>query len=467
MKPSQVLSITICLLLFLIVAGCTDSKTPTQQQATTDKAPIVEQPTQAPTTEQHTPSSTTKQPAPSTGQNKEIPAASGNLTVHFIDVGQGDSILLEHGDDTMLIDSGEIGKGDDVASYLKSEGIKSLNYVVATHPHSDHIGGMSVILNDFPIGHFADSGYAYTSKTYENMLITIDKKNIPFSTPKRGDKIDFSSGIYIQVLNPGSTYFTDDVNQNSVVLKITDGKVTFLLMSDAGLEAESAIMNDGYDVNADILKVGHHGSRTSSGASFISAVSPAVSVIEVGAGNDYGHPHKETLDRLQKVSNVYRTDLDGTITITTDGSAYSVTTQKSEPVQGAKSTSSGNRAYSSTSPTTTLKAESTGSMTSNSIGSTVYVSELSLTDEWVKVTNKGSSPVSLSGWKIEDEGRKHTYIFPSYTLDAGSTVTVYTKMGTNSATELYWGSSSLIWNNNGDTASIYDNSGQLVSTLER
>jgi competence protein ComEC len=208
----------------------------------------------------------------------------------------------------MLIDSSEIGKGDDVAAYVKGEGITSLDYVVATHPHSDHIGGMSVILNDFLIGHFIDSGYAYTSKTYENMLTTIDNKNIPFVTPKRGDKIDFSTGIDVQVLNPGNTYFTDDVNQNSVVLKVTDGKVTFLLMGDAGLEAENAIMQDDYDVNADILKVGHHGSRTSSGASFISAVSPAVSVIEVGEGNDYGHPHQETLDRLQKVSDVYRTD---------------------------------------------------------------------------------------------------------------------------------------------------------------
>ena len=165
---------------------------------------------------------------------------------------------------------------------------------------SDHIGGMSVILNDFPIGHFVDSGYPYTTKTYENMLTTIDKKNIPFETPKRSDKISFSSGIDVQVLNPGNSYFTDDVNQNSVVLKVTDGKVSFLLMGDAGIEAENAIMQDGYNVNANILKVGHHGSRTSSGASFISAVSPEISVIEVGAGNDYGHPHQEALERLQK-----------------------------------------------------------------------------------------------------------------------------------------------------------------------
>jgi competence protein ComEC len=141
MKPSQILIITVCLLLVLTVAGCTDSKTPPQQPATPEKAPIVEQPTPTSTTEQTTPSSTSKQPAPATVQNKEIPAASGNLTIHFLDVGQGDSILLEHGGDTMLIDSGEIGKGDDVAAYVKSEGITSLDYVVATHPHSDHIGG--------------------------------------------------------------------------------------------------------------------------------------------------------------------------------------------------------------------------------------------------------------------------------------------------------------------------------------
>ena len=268
-------------------------------------------------------------------------------------------------------------------------------------------------------------------------------------------------------MNPGSTYFTDDVNQNSVVLKVTDGRVTFLLMGDAGLEAESAIMNDGYDVNADILKVGHHGSRTSSGASFISAVSPSASIIEVGAGNDYGHPHQETLDRLKKVSKVYRTDLDGTITITTDGSTYSVTTQKTEPVQGATSSSSGSGAYGSTSTTTTPKSEPTEITTSSSVGPTVYVSNLNFQDEWIEITNKGSSPVSLGGWKIEDEGSKHIYTFPSYTLNAGSTVTVYTGKGINTGTELYWQLGSPIWNNDGDTAYFYDSSGRLVSKLER
>ncbi len=227
----------------------------------------------------------------------------------------------------MLIDAGERDKSDDVAQYLKGEGITSLDYVVATHPHADHIGGISDILKTFPIGQFLDSGYPHTSGTYEYMLNTINNENIPFKTVKRGDTIDFAPGINVQVLSPGSTYFTDDLNQNSIVLKVTDGSVSFLLMGDAGVEAENAIMQDGYNVNADILKVGHHGSYTSSGQAFIDLANPAVSIIEVGANNEYGHPHTETLQTLQKVSTVYRTDQDGTVTVTTDGSSYSVSTE--------------------------------------------------------------------------------------------------------------------------------------------
>ena len=318
--------------LVLIVAGCTDHEPSPSEKAYPQESQPAEQPT-SPTTEQSTPASSVEQTTPTTTQNYGTPSGQ-NLTVHFLDVGQGDSILIEYENKSMLIDAGESDQGKVVSDYLHDQGISTLDYVVATHPHSDHIGGMIDVLNNFKIKHFIDSGYPHTSKTYENMLTTIDKKNIPFETPKRGDKINFASGIDVEVLNPGSSYYSDDLNQNSVVLKVTDGKVSFLLMGDAGLEAENDIMKAGYDVNADVLKVGHHGSKTSSGASFISAVSPSISVIEVGAGNDYGHPHAETLERLQKVSKVYRTDLDGTITVTTDGSTYTVTTQKTEPSRG-------------------------------------------------------------------------------------------------------------------------------------
>lgn len=427
MKPIQLTTAVFCLILILIASGCTDPK----------EAPI---------------ETASEQTTPPTTQDT-VTLSGQNLTVHFLDVDQGDSILLEINGKSMLIDSGESDQGKVVTAYLQDQGISTLDYVVATHPHSDHIGGMNEILNNFQVEHFVDSGYPHTSKTYEDMLTTIDQKNIPFQVAQAGQKIDFDPAVDIEVLNPAKTY-SEDLNENSVVLKVTYGTTSFLLMGDAGLETEERIIKAGYNVDSDILKVGHHASKSGSGTSFISAVSPEVSVIEVGAGNDYGHPHTETLERLQKASKVYRTDLDGTITVTTDGSTYTVTTEKTGTI------SSRNGAYSST-DSTTEESETPGSAKSP-----VYVSDLNLQDEWVQISNTGSSPVFLNGWKIEDEGNKHTYTFQSYTLNAGTTITVFTGKGTNSATELYWQLDDPIWSNNGDTAYLYDDSGKLISKLE-
>jgi Predicted hydrolase (metallo-beta-lactamase superfamily) len=427
MKTSQLTAAIFCLILVLIAAGCADSKETSFETAS-------------------------EQTSPTTTQNT-VTQSGQNLTVHFLDVDQGDSILLEIDGKSMLVDSGESDQGKIVTAYLQNQKISTLDYIVATHPHSDHIGGMNEILNNFQVEHFVDSGYPHTSKTYENMLTTIDQKNIPFQVAQAGQKIDFDPAVDIEILNPAKTR-SKDLNENSVVLKVTYGTTSFLLMGDAGLETEERIKEAGYNVDSDILKVGHHASRSGNGALFISAVSPEVSVIEVGAGNDYGHPHAEILERLQKASKVYRTDLDGTITVTTDGSTYTVTTEKTGTI------SSRNEAYTSI-DSTTKELETQGPAKS-----TVYVSDLNLQNEWVQISNTGSSPVSLNGWKIEDEGNKHTYAFQFYTLNAGTTVTVHTGKGTNSATELYWQLDDPIWNNNGDTAYLYDNNGKLISKLE-
>ncbi|WP_245546327.1 lamin tail domain-containing protein [Methanomethylovorans hollandica] len=365
------------------------------------------------------------------------PVQDSNLTVHFIDVGQGDSILLEYGGKTMLIDAGENNMGYTVSAFLRERKISSLDYVVATHPHADHIGGMLTTLNNYPVGQFIDSGYPHTSKTYENMLMAIDAQNILFHVAERGETINLAPGTEIRVLNPKKEQ-SEELNENSVVLKITHGDVSFLLMGDAGLEAEENIMAAGYDVDVDILKVGHHGSTSASGYEFISAVSPDISVIEVGAGNDYGHPHANILQRLQGASTVYRTDYDGTITITTDGSRYTVTTEKTG---------------------------SSGTSTTSTSEDAVYISDLDLRNEFVIITNPGSSTVDLTGWKIKDEGNKHTYTFPYFQLESGATVTIYTSKGLDSKTKLYWGSGNPFWNNDGDTASLYDSNGNLVDSL--
>lgn len=410
--------------------------------------------------------------------------ADENLTVHFLDVGQGDSILLEYNGKAMLVDAGERNQGSGISAYLHEHDISGIDYVVATHPHADHIGGMDEILNGFQVEHFVDSGFPHTSKTYENMLITIDEKNIPFEVAKKGEEIEFDPAVDVEVLNPGPEY-SSELNENSVVLKVSYGEVSFLLMGDAGLETEENLMNAGYDLDSDILKVGHHASRSGSGEKFISAVSPEISVIEVGAGNDYGHPHPEILERLQKVSRIYRTDLDGSIVVTTDGSAYTVTAQKTGreevieigPAESGADGSSASMITKESEPEETESEEAgleeaesekseINSITS-SAESMVYVSDLSLQDEWVEITNRGSSPVSLKGWKIEDDGSKHTYTFPSCTLDSRTAATLYTGEGADTATELYWGSGSPIWNNDGDTAYLYDDSGKLVAALER
>ncbi|MGB3908736.1 MAG: MBL fold metallo-hydrolase [Methanomethylovorans sp.] len=250
-----------------------------------------------------------------------------NLTVYFIDVGQGDSILVECANKTMLIDAGERNKGVNVSAFLREHGISRLDYVVATHPHEDHIGGLLTIINEYPVGTFVDSGSPQTTQTYKDILNVIENKSIPFHVAKRGEALDLAPGIQVQVLNPQKQR-SEEINENSIVLRIIDNNVSFLLMGDAGLGTEESIMYEGYYVDSDILKVGHHASISASGASFIAEVKPTISIIEVGADNDYGYPHAEVLERLKKVSTVYRTDHHGTITITTDGLTYTVITER-------------------------------------------------------------------------------------------------------------------------------------------
>jgi competence protein ComEC len=258
-----------------------------------------------------------------------IAASSENLTAHFIDVGQGDSELIQFAGKNILIDGGEQEMGVRVESYLRNHGVTNLDLMVATHPHDDHIGGLIAILKDFPIKQVLDSGQSHTTQTFSTYLNLIDQKNIPFETAQRGQTIDLDQAIKIEVLSPPSTLFHDDLNQNSIVLKITYNKVSFLLMGDAGFEAEDSLMAAGYDLKSTVLKVGHHGSSSSTSPTFLAKVRPEVEIIEVGAGNDYGHPSQKTLSALQSTSSkVYRTDSNGNIVVTTDGQTYSVTTEK-------------------------------------------------------------------------------------------------------------------------------------------
>lgn len=229
----------------------------------------------------------------------------------------------------MLIDAGPIDAGPSVSAYLKKQGISSLDIIVATHPHEDHIGGLPFLLRTIPVKEFVDSGYPHTSPVYEQTLNLIEEKNIPYRIVGYGDSIDFDPAVTIAVLNPIEKTF-DDVNDNSVIIKLTYGRESFLFMGDAGTPVENALLNDGVDLDANILKVGHHGSSDATSKKFLSAVVPLFSIIEVGADNSFNHPSSRVISRLeQSGSSVFRTDLDGTVTIKTDGIQANVTTERS------------------------------------------------------------------------------------------------------------------------------------------
>ncbi|PIC73719.1 MBL fold metallo-hydrolase [Sporosarcina sp. P17b] len=250
-------------------------------------------------------------------------AAAKELKVHFIDVGQGDAVLIQSPNGkNMLVDGGPKAAGSKVVSFLKEKGVKRLDYVVATHPDADHIGGLEAVLNAFPVTNFIDSGYVHTSQTYYNLLTLIDKKNIKFTVAKELDKLALDQQLITRVL------FADekgkDSNAASIVLKITYNKVSFLLMGDADTVTEDYIRSK-YNVKATVLKNGHHGSKTSSSAAFISNVKPSVAILSYGKNNSYGHPHAAIEARLKNVgAKTYKTPIHCNITVTTNGAKHSV-----------------------------------------------------------------------------------------------------------------------------------------------
>jgi competence protein ComEC len=249
-----------------------------------------------------------------------------NLTVTFIDVGQGDSEwIVSPTGKTMLIDAGESTQVSKVESVIVAQN-KTINVIVASHPHSDHIGGMQTILTKYTIGKFFDSGYPYSSTIYENMLTTIDTKNVSYTTIKNGDTITFDPFVEVKVLNPQPKFF-NEVNDNSVVLLMTYNNVSFLFTGDSQLNSETMYAKSLKNIT--VLKVAHHGSLSSTGAYLISKTHPKVSIISVGKNNPYDHPDSSTIKRLvTDGSTVYRTDMNGTITITTNGDQYSIITSK-------------------------------------------------------------------------------------------------------------------------------------------
>jgi competence protein ComEC len=459
---SRAASIT-CVILFLIVivvaAGCTDL------------------------------------PGTTTGPSSQ-PVRDGKLAAYFFDVGQGDSQLILFGNKTILIDAGETEMGDRVVADLERLGVTRIDLLVATHPHSDHIGGMQNVLDTFPVGLVLDSGVPSSSSIYEKFLMEIDRKEIPYMVAKQGQTIDLDPALRILVLSPPEERLNGDPNQNSVVLRVSYGTVSILYTGDLGGETEAALTKTGYPADAQVLNVGHHGSTYSTSAAFLSRVHPGVAIISVAEDNPYGHPHDQILDRLSGSGViVYRTDRDGTILVRSDGTTYTVTTEKG---------GSGIWDVATTAvpvfipPTTTVTVAPLQNISLNLTGiipafpsnitipetlppmqignaSSVYISAIqfdapgddreNLNGEWVRIANRGDGPVLIAGWTLSDSTGSPAFTFPAVLLMPSTSVTVFSGSGTMNDTALFMGRSAPLFGNSGDAAVLRDGSGAVIDRI--
>lgn len=255
------------------------------------------------------------------------------LYVHFIDVGQGDCIFLTCGGENMLVDCGEASYADSVISYLNNQGVGKIDYAVATHPHSDHMGGMYRIVEQYEIGemimpHVDDSDIP-TTRFFEKFLDSCEEKGLKITEAGPGDILKIGDAK-AEVLSPESGKY-DELNNYSVVLMVEHGENRFLLTGDAEKEAENEMTASGKLSHVNVYKAGHHGSNSSSTKNFLREITPDAAVIMCGAGNSYGHPSDAAVKRLTKYTDeIYRTDLDGTIVFRSDGSRIEVKTEASD-----------------------------------------------------------------------------------------------------------------------------------------
>ncbi|AYC28739.1 S-layer homology domain-containing protein [Paenisporosarcina cavernae] len=367
-------------------------------------------------------------------------ASIGNAKVHFIDVGQGDSILIQSASGkTMLIDGGPKSAGTKVVSYLKSKGVTKLDYVVATHPDADHIGGLISVLNSISIGTFLDSGKSHTTDTYLEMLQLIDSKNIKYEIPVEKEVINLDDNFKFTVLNAGKE--SDDNNEASIVLKGVFGTQSFLFMADADKNTELDIMSK-YNVSANVLKAGHHGSDTSSGLSFLQAVKPQTTILSYGKDNSYGHPMASVLANLKLLNTrVYNTVDSCNVVVDTDGKTHSVSTS----------------CTGSTSPQTPEPAP---------VNNNLSITSKDLSTEILAIKNTSTATINLSGWKLVSVQGNQIYEFPNVNLLAGKTIYVTSGPNAKSGNEYLKWTTANIWLNSGDPAKLINPQGAVISEFK-
>ena len=465
----------------VVLAGCAGSGPSTSTQPSTTPTDTLSSATTHPSS---TSSPTTTQP-------------TGSLTLHYINVGQSASTLIvSPTGETMLIDSGDWrNDGEYVLQYLKQHHITRIDHLVTSHADADHIGGNAAIINYYEtkangIGAVYDPGIASSSSTYQRYLDAVDKHNVTLYKTQDGDRIPFD-GATVSVLGPPDPYIANkERNENSIVLKVTYGKTSFLLPGDAAEQEEQYLVeHHGSALNSTVLYAGHHGSRSSSSGAFLDAVTPKAVVISSAYDSQYGHPHEETLDRLA-ARNIptYWTAVHGNIVLESTGKQITVKTQANAPTKPHSLRSAspvepgtttpvterttidvdGSSGFGGTSSTTSAAPTTTSSSPANTLQLTKVHADAAgddadnLNDEYIVLKNTGTTPLDLSGWQIRDEA-DHSYTVPNgVRLKPNAKITIHTGSGENTNTDLYWESGQAIWNNGGDTVIVVDTEGTTV-----
>jgi competence protein ComEC len=388
-------------------------------------------------------------------------AVQDSLQVAYINVGQGDSILIKDQQGfNALIDGGKSSAGPTVVAYLKQQGVSSLDVMVATHADADHIGGLINVLRDANIQVKAIyySGYAGDTLTWSDFATAVADKGSTFQ-PAQFPQTYSWGGTTAHILNPVAGMVNPDSNDTSVVILLDHGSDHYLFTGDIDSTMEATIVARGTPVAAQVLKVAHHGSSASSSAAFLAAVDPQEAVISVGS-NSYGHPAPDTISRLTAVgAEIWRTDQYGTILFTDDGITYTISTEYTPTLRLDLYT-----------PLIFYLAAATPAPTATPAGpAMVKITNIFYDgagtlepDEFVEIHNEGNQAIQLQGWSLSDESN-HVFNFPAYLMQPDQICRVYTNEDHPEWCGFNYGSREAIWNNTGDTATLRDGQGNLVS----
>ena len=254
-------------------------------------------------------------------QTNDTSNYKNQMTIHYIDVGQGDCIWIQVNNKNLLIDSGPSSNRKSLLDYLENLNIKKLDYIIATHPHEDHIGNMDTIIRRYNIGSFYSPKVTHSSTTFENMISSLVDKNLKINILNRGvTGINLGENTSVSVYSPLENLYSDNLNDYSPIIKITFLNNSFLFTGDAEISTENTVLSQNENLKCDILKIGHHGSSTSTSPDFITAVNPSVAIISVGKNNPYGHPTPEIISLLNSLNiKTIRTDINGSIIAISDG----------------------------------------------------------------------------------------------------------------------------------------------------